>query len=182
MLAVLDASMPLWKDDKYAELAAILPKLLTDTDTLVGLDRSRRVVRSRLLHLTGWLLTQTRQFEAAEVALRRGLDDADDKLDAAAVISTWCWLLLRQGRLEQARRLATTWADDIEPRVSRATPRELSAWGWLLLRSSAAAVRDNRPEEGKTPCAWRGRRPSPCAVTSLPPTTSCGPSARSPWR
>ncbi|MER5648842.1 helix-turn-helix domain-containing protein [Streptosporangium sp. NPDC002524] len=145
----LDASMPLWKSDKYAELATSLPRLLADTDTLVGADRSQRFVRARLLHLTGWLLTQTRQFEAAELALLRGLDDADDLLEAAAIVSTRCWLLLRQGRLEQARQLAIKWADDVEPRISRATPQDLSAWGWLLLRSSAAAVRDNRPGEAE---------------------------------
>jgi hypothetical protein len=32
---------------------------------------------------------------------------------------------------------------------SRATPAELSAWGWLLLRVSAAAIRDNRPGEAE---------------------------------
>ncbi|MEO3808864.1 helix-turn-helix transcriptional regulator [Sphaerisporangium sp. B11E5] len=149
VLAVLNASMPLWKDDRYAELATTLPKLLTDTDTLVEADRSRRIVRSRLLHLTGWLFTQTRQFAPAELALRRALDDSDDHLDAAAIVSTRCWLLLRQGQLDQARRLAIMWADDVEPRMSRATPRELSAWGWLLLRASAAAVRDNRPGEAE---------------------------------
>lgn len=31
--------------------------------------------------------------------------------------------------------------------MSRATNTELSAWGWLLLRGSAAAIRDNRPDE-----------------------------------
>ncbi|MEV5311430.1 hypothetical protein [Streptomyces sp. NPDC052610] len=33
--------------------------------------------------------------------------------------------------------------------MSRATPAELSAWGWLLLRVSAAAIRDNRPGEAE---------------------------------
>lgn len=149
VLTAIDASMPLWQDDRYGDLAAMLPTLLTDADVLVESDRSQRVVRSRLLHLTGWLLTQTRQFEAADVALRRGLDDADDRLDAAMIVSTRCWLLLRQGRLDEARKLAVRWADDVEPRISRATSRELSAWGWLLLRASAAAVRDNRPGEAQ---------------------------------
>jgi hypothetical protein len=33
--------------------------------------------------------------------------------------------------------------------MSRATPAELSAWGWLLLRASAASIRDNRPGEAE---------------------------------
>ncbi len=101
------------------------------------------------MQLTGWLLTQTRQFEAAEVALERSLENASDRLQAAATVNTRCWLLLRQGRLDEARDLATRWADDVEPRLSRATPAELSAWGWLLLRVSAAAVRDNRSPEAR---------------------------------
>lgn len=147
--AALAGSMPLWKRDQYSELAVTLPALLRDTDALVEADRSTRPLRARLLHLTGWMLTQTRQYEPAELALLRGLDDAGGSLEAAAIVNTHCWLLLRQGELRQARLLATRWADDVEPRVSRATPNELSAWGWMLLRVSAAAARDNRPGEAE---------------------------------
>ena len=143
----LAASMPLWKQDRYAQLAALLPVMLRDADALMEMDLSARHVRGRLLHLVGWLMTQTRQFDEAEFALSRAMDDMNDSLDAAATISTHCWLLLRQGRLDEARWMATRWADDVEPRISRATPHQLSAWGWLLLRSSAAAIRDNRPGE-----------------------------------
>ncbi|BDT98820.1 hypothetical protein IFM12276_18490 [Nocardia sputorum] len=53
----------------------------------------------------------------------------------------------RSRQFEAVRHLATRWADRVEPRLSVATTRELSTWGWLLLRASAAAVRDNRPDE-----------------------------------
>jgi hypothetical protein len=68
-------------------------------------------------------------------------------LDAASTVITMCWLLLVEGQLEQVRNLAAGWADRIEPRLSSATIPEISAWGWLLLRGSAAAIRDNRPGE-----------------------------------
>ncbi|MEN3541042.1 helix-turn-helix transcriptional regulator [Microbispora sp. ZYX-F-249] len=145
--SALEASMPLWKQDRYSQIAAMLPVMLRDADALVDADLSARHVRGRLLHLVGWLMTQTRQFDEAEFALSRAMDDMNDPLDAAATVSTHCWLLLRQGRLNEARQMATQWADDVEPRISRATPHQLSAWGWLLLRSSAAAIRDNRPGE-----------------------------------
>ncbi|GAB3902533.1 helix-turn-helix domain-containing protein [Microbispora bryophytorum] len=145
--SALEASMPLWKQDRYSQIAAMLPVMLRDADALVEMDLSARHVRGRLLHLVGWLMTQTRQFDEAEFALSRAMDDMNDPLDAAATVSTHCWLLLRQGRLDEARQMATQWADDVEPRISRATPHQLSAWGWLLLRSSAAAIRDNRPDE-----------------------------------
>lgn len=108
------------------------------------------VMRSRVLQLTGSVLVQARQREAARIALDRCLADAQASggvLDAASAIITQCWLLLGERRFDQVRLLATEWADWVEPRMSTATRAELSVWGWLLLRGSAAAIRDNRPDE-----------------------------------
>lgn len=148
--AALDSALPLFSSDRYAELGMILPSLIRDTDALADADTQGRIIRARLMQLTGWLLTQTRQFEAARVALERAAGEAPDDAHAAATVSTQCWLLLRQGKLSAARELAMQWADDVEPRMSRATAAELGAWGWLLLRLSAASIRDNRPDEAGT--------------------------------
>ncbi|MYW02917.1 helix-turn-helix transcriptional regulator [Streptomyces sp. SID3343] len=145
----LRAAMPLFSGDRFAELGAVLPSLLRDAEVLAQADPDGRAVQARLMRLTGSLLTQTRQFDAADMALERALDGAADRLEGAAVVNTQCWLLLRRGKLAEARELATTWADATEPRLSRATPAELSAWGWLLLRVSAAGVRDNRPGDAE---------------------------------
>jgi transcriptional regulator with XRE-family HTH domain len=145
----LNAAVPLFSGDRFTELRAVLPPLLRDADTVAQLSPEGRAVRVRLWQLTGWLLTQTRQFEAAKWCLGAALDGSADQLQGASTVNTMCWLLLRQGKLSEARQLATQWADDTEPRISRATPDELSAWGWLLLRLSAAAVRDNRAEEAE---------------------------------
>jgi transcriptional regulator with XRE-family HTH domain len=146
--ALRDA-MPLFSGDRFAELGAILPPLLRDAEVLAEQDADGRALRVKLMQLTGWLLTQTRQFDAAEMALERALDESTDRLQGASTVNTQCWLLLRRGRLTEARELATEWADATEPRMSKATPEELSAWGWLLLRMSAAGVRDNRPGEAE---------------------------------
>ncbi|MFJ3819598.1 helix-turn-helix transcriptional regulator [Streptomyces nodosus] len=143
----LEAAVPLFARDRFAELVAVLPPLLRDAEVLTETDPRGRPLRARLLELTGWLMTQTRQFDAADLALERALDDAVDRVQGAATVSVQCRLLLRRGRLAEARALAVEWADEVEPRMSRATPTELSAWGWLLLRVSAAAIRDNRPGE-----------------------------------
>ncbi|ANP55017.1 transcriptional regulator with XRE-family HTH domain [Streptomyces griseochromogenes] len=145
----LESALPLFSGDRFAELSVILPPLLRDADIIAESGPEGRAVRVRLSQLTGWLLTQTRQFEAADIALSRSLEESSDRLQAAATVSTQCWLLLRRGRLAEARELATRWADEVEPRISRATPTELSAWGWLLLRASAAAIRDNRAGEAE---------------------------------
>ncbi|WP_262391220.1 hypothetical protein [Nocardiopsis sp. CNR-923] len=51
--------------------------------------------------------------------------------------------------MDEAEQVAASTADEVEPRVSSATRQELAAWGWLLLRASAAAARNNRPEEAR---------------------------------
>jgi transcriptional regulator with XRE-family HTH domain len=139
--AALADATPFFEKDKFAELAFVIPPMLRDAEAL---GAEGRAVRVRLLQLAGWLMVQTRQFDAAELALQRALDDSADRMEGAATINTMCWLLLRQGRLDTALDLAVRWADETEPRISRATPAELSTWGWMLLRVSAAAVRNSQ--------------------------------------
>lgn len=145
--AALQAAKPLFSGSKFTDLAPLLPPLLRDADALDHADREARAVRCRLLQLTGWLLIHTRQYEAAEHALAQATAAATDHLDGAAAVNMQIWLLLRTGQLAEARELAIQWGDDIEPRFSRATPDELSSWGWMMLRVSAASVRDARPQE-----------------------------------
>lgn len=135
-------------DSRMSDLSVLLAPLLRDADAL-GDDPVARGTRSHLLQIAGSTLTQARQYPAAETALRRALDDAPDRLRAASIITTWSWLLVRQGRLDESRKLATRWADDVEPRLSRATPEDLAAWGWLLLQASAASLRDARAGEAE---------------------------------
>ncbi|GAB2625366.1 hypothetical protein GCM10027168_66370 [Streptomyces capparidis] len=130
-------------DKRMRDAVALLVPLLRDADALDG-EPEARAVRAHLLQIAGSTLTQARAFAAAETALRRALDDAPDRLRAASVITTWAWLLVRQGRMDEARDMAVKWADDSEPRLSRATAEELAAWGWLLLQAAAASLRDNR--------------------------------------
>ncbi|NUS73969.1 MAG: helix-turn-helix transcriptional regulator [Corynebacteriales bacterium] len=147
----LNAAMPLFATNAFTELAMVLPALLRDADAVVAVDPTAgRSVRARLLHLTGWLLTQTRHYDTAQHALERALDDAPDHLVGAAAANTMCWVMLRRGDIDGARALAIRWADDVEPRISRASREELAAWGWMLLRVSAAAMRDNRDGEAQS--------------------------------
>lgn len=139
---VLAQAAGLYRDHQFAELAAVMPGLLRDADTL---DESGRGVRVRVLQLAAGALTHTRQFDAAELVVRRSLADARDRLEGSASVNTLAWLLIRQGRLDEALSLSTQWADDLEPRISRATDAELAAWGLMLLRASGAAVRNNQP-------------------------------------
>jgi transcriptional regulator with XRE-family HTH domain len=135
-------AVTLYQDHRYDELARLLPPLLAaghDTDLLL---------RSRAFGLAGSVLIQTRHRETAARALDIAMGAANgSQMDAAAVVNTRCWLLILERRYAEVEQLAVGWADKIEPRLSAATPLQLSAWGCVLLRGSAAAIRDNRPGE-----------------------------------
>lgn len=140
----LTAAVGLYHDNRYLDLAAALPGLLRDAQHVLPL------LRSRVLQLAGSLLVQTGQRDAARVALDRSLADAEasgSTLDAASSVVTMCWLLLLERQFDRVRTMAAGWADRIEPKLSVASAAEISTWGWLLLRASAAMIRDNRPDE-----------------------------------
>jgi transcriptional regulator with XRE-family HTH domain len=144
--AAFRAVEPMIEGHRYAELAASLPSLLRDVEDVADTEDGR-TLRSRVLGSVGWLLVQNRQFDTAETTLDRAIEVAPDRATAAVAVNTKTWARLRQGRLAEARELAVKWADDIEPRFSRATTQQLAVWGELWLYVANAAVRDGAPNE-----------------------------------
>jgi transcriptional regulator with XRE-family HTH domain len=141
-------------ESRHADVRASLPDLLRDADTLVavsvnGAETQARRLRSQIRQMTTYMMGQTWQFEAANYASDLAIDDASDGFTEMAALDWKSWAMLRQGHLAQARDLATRWADEAEPRISKATRDELAAWGRFLIRLSSAAVRDNRPGEAR---------------------------------
>ena len=140
----LTAATKLYHDNEYEQLSRILPRLIQDGENATPL------MRSRILQLAGSVMVQTRQLEPARLALERSLADAEatgNTLDAGSAVITLCWLWIVERQFEKVRTVAAEWADRFEPRLSVATSQEISTWGWLLLRGSAAAIRDNRADE-----------------------------------
>lgn len=131
--------------DRYREVTALLPDLIRDVDSLDGVGS--REIRFRMLNMVAALLAQTRQFDDADLVLDRAIDTAESHVEAATAVDTMLWALLRQGRLDDARHMAVSWADDIEPRFSRASMQTVAMWGRLWLKIANAAVRDNQPGE-----------------------------------
>jgi transcriptional regulator with XRE-family HTH domain len=153
---VLNGIVPLLIANRFDEVRALLPALLQDADALVatsanGSEAQARGLRSRARQLTGYMMGQTWQLDTAGEAMDLALDDASGDIMTTMAAADWkCWSLLRQGQLDACRELATWWADRSEPRVSRATPDELAAWGRFLILISTASARDNRPGEAKS--------------------------------
>lgn len=141
-------------DSRYAGLRLSLPPLLRDADVLVGVSvngtvTGARHLRSQVRQLAAYMMGQTRQFSAADDAIKLAAADADDALTAMAAADWQAWILIRQGRLDEAMTLAARWADDAEPHLSRASAEEFAAWGRFQIRITAAAVRDNRADEAR---------------------------------
>ncbi|WP_309242649.1 helix-turn-helix transcriptional regulator [Streptomyces sp. KAI-26] len=164
--AVHDGAV-LYHSDSYKSVASQLPGLLRDANSAVAYydngeeHRQALLARAEALQLAGRYLTQVRQYDLGYTALAGAITDARraaDTLTAASGVIGMCWLLLRQGRLDEAESLAAQTADTIEPRLSRATPDECAAWGWLALRAAAAAGRNNRPRRPATTTAWPPQR------------------------
>lgn len=136
-----------YEQDQYDALSVELPLLVRDARALADLTPEGPGLLVGALHAASRVMVQTHQYAAAAEALDRAEQHAGDQSHYISAVTTRCWLLLRRGRLAECQALAARWADEVEPRVSRATPGELSAWGWMLVRVAAAAARDHRPDE-----------------------------------
>lgn len=144
--------------DDYSHASQFLPALIDSARRAAafydgGPEHTEALkLRSDVLMLVGRYLTQVRAYDLAHTAIRDALTDATaagDRGRAAAAVYLQGWLLTRQGRLDEAELLTLTTADEVEPRISRASKTELGVWGRLLMRASAAAARNNRPREAR---------------------------------
>lgn len=62
-------------------------------------------------------------------------------------VSTLSWVLLRQGRWEQAQQVAERKADALEPRFRTATAHQLAVYGNLLIAAATPAARRDRHDQ-----------------------------------
>ncbi len=147
-----------YHQDDYVRVSELLPALLRSAHTAVahfdnGPENNEALkLRSDVLQQAGRYLTQVRAYDLAHLALRDAMRDAaeaGDRLSSAAAVYLQGWTLIRQGRLDEAEQLAIATADDIEPRISRASRDELGVWGRLLVKASGAAARNNRSAEAR---------------------------------
>lgn len=144
--------------DDYGMVAELLPALVRSAHAAVehfdnGAEQATALrVRSDVLQMAGRYLTQVRAYDLAHIALRDAIQDAVRVGDLGAVagaVYQQGWLLMRQGRLDEAEQVSVATAEAVEPRISRASRRALGAWGKLLVHGSAAAARNNRPQEAR---------------------------------
>jgi tetratricopeptide (TPR) repeat protein len=76
--------------------------------------------------------------EKAILAARRG----DDPYRPVSFMGTYAWVLLHQGRYQEAEDLVVAAAENIEPRMSTTDQAQLAAWGGLMMQAGVMAGSD----------------------------------------
>lgn len=147
-----------YQADRYDDVARLSPALVRSAHAHVALlegDEKNEAIRLRsdALQLTARYLIQIREHDLSLIALRDALADAlaiGDQGLAAACIGEQGWALMRQGRFDEVERLCADTADALEPsKLSKAGKDAVAAWGYILMRAGAAAVRNNRPDAAR---------------------------------
>lgn len=154
MTAVSDATALYWKGG-YSALSGVLPLLLRDGRAVArdaaGPGAERAWARLALAYqLAASLATQSGHPDWAFQAVERQLaaaERASDPLMSGMGVSTLSWVLLRQGRWEQAQQVAERKADEVEPSIRKATPKHLAVYGNLLIAAATPAARRDRYDE-----------------------------------
>ncbi|MEV8638847.1 helix-turn-helix transcriptional regulator [Streptosporangium sp. NPDC051023] len=128
---------------EFGALAAGLPGLINEARLLHAADSEAGApALAHAWQLAACLLVHTGRDDAAAVAAERAIHaakDGNDRSRLATLYGTYSWVMLHQGRLDEAERLAVTAADEIEPSMSKSPPQQITAWGGLILNAAVAS-------------------------------------------
>lgn len=139
-------------DGGYSELSSILPGLLRDGRAVTRVHDTEPVWRQMALayQLAASLSTQSGHPDWAYTAVEKQLAAAaraSDPLLEGMGVSTLSWVLLRQGRWEQAQSVAERKADSLQPPFRRATADQLAVYGNLLIAAATPAARGDNHDQ-----------------------------------
>jgi len=143
--SVRDATTTYWHGG-YSELSGTMPLLLRDGRAVARQTPTERVWRQLALayQLAACLATQAGHPDWAYTAVEKQLDAAaraSDPLMEGMGVSTLSWVLLRQGRWEQAQDIAARKAAALEPSFMKTTAAQLAVYGNLLVAAATPAAR-----------------------------------------
>jgi transcriptional regulator with XRE-family HTH domain len=136
----------------FRELGGLLPGLIAETRAvsreLTG-DKQMEALEllSETFQIASTMMTALGRADLGYIGLMRAQEAAQasgNKLLEAMNSSWLSWVLLKQGRLDDACRSATMAADRIEPDLIRGDSRQLAVWGVLMLRAASASVRAHK--------------------------------------
>ncbi|WP_435279368.1 helix-turn-helix domain-containing protein [Streptomyces sp. 1222.5] len=130
----------------YSQLSSTLPLLLRDGRAVARQTPTERVWNQLALayQLAACLATQAGHTDWAYTAVEKQLAaaaHASDPLMEGMGVSTLSWVLLRQGRWEQAQDIAVRKAEALEPSFMKGTPSQFAVYGNLLVAAATPAAR-----------------------------------------
>ena len=143
--SVKAATSQYWRG-AYSQLSATLPLLLRDGRAVARQTPTERVWQQLALayQLAACLATQAGHSDWAYTAVEKQLAAAaraSDPLMEGMGVSTLSWVLLRQGRWEQAQDIAVRKAEALEPSFMKGTPAQFAVYGNLLVAAATPAAR-----------------------------------------
>ncbi|MFG2639302.1 transcriptional regulator, partial [Streptomyces sp. NPDC048362] len=149
--SVTEATNLYWTGE-YSSLSSRLPLLLRDGRAVAREDSSEQVWRNLSLayQLSACLAAQAGHTDWAYTAVEKQLaaaQRASDPLAEGMGVSTLSWVLLRQGRWEQAQVVAEKKADALEPPFRRPSAEHLAVYGNLLIAAATPAARRDRLDD-----------------------------------
>ncbi len=141
----------------FAELGGLLPGLLAEARSAAreyqGDEQLRALgLLSEVFQIAATMMTALAREDLGHLAMLHAQVAAErsgDGLLQAGNLAWLSWILFKQGRLEEAERVAVVAAERVEPDFVRGPPRQLAVWGVLLLRAASAAVRAGQPDRGE---------------------------------
>ena len=155
----VDRAADAYWNGQFGPLAAMIPGLIGEARiTWQSAGAAAATPLARAYDLTAALMVHLGKEDLAAIAAERAAATAaagNDALLDACMRGTYAWVLLHQGRLDEAERLAADTAQSIEPAFS-APADHIAAWGSLLMTALAPAAAAGRDVSGYITLASSG--------------------------
>ncbi|MHC0429944.1 helix-turn-helix domain-containing protein [Streptomyces sp. O3] len=170
------------REGRMADIGTLLPQLISDAraaaQTHTGDDAAAAYsVLAEAYQVAATTLAALGKEDAGFTALERSMDasrKSDDPRLEIVGISCLSWIFTKQGRLEDAERVALSRADTMDPGF-RSQPVDLALWGVLLLRAATAAVRREKRDTVRELLSMAGAAAARIGVDRLDYATPFGP-------
>jgi transcriptional regulator with XRE-family HTH domain len=143
----VESALQIYRAGDFVALTALLPDLISEariTAEIAG-DAGQELL-ARAYDLACFLLVQFGLDDLASIGAERAVAAAkasNNEILWALELGTYSWVILHQGRFEEAEKLAVTAAEGIADSFS-APAQNLAAYGSLMTRASAPAASNGK--------------------------------------
>lgn len=151
----VDSAWHIWQRGEYSILGRLLPDLIAEarhasTEASDSDQEHAFSLLATVYELAAGVTVMLGHEDLAWLSTERAVaasEQCADEVTKASAVYWAAWILRRQGRYRESLTAATRAAETYEPRITRATPAQLTVWGGLLINAAGAAARDDRADE-----------------------------------